>query len=88
MVTRTIRSYLYRVTYIDAIGEVFTAETVAPKFRLKREEAKEICNLDERYRVIAVVRVKEVDSFKYAMSDEEFLQHAKVVGMVEKGAVK
>ena len=79
MVTRTIKSYLYNVTYMDGTKEVLTAQVNVPKFRLTHEEAKALTGLSENCRVLAVTRVKETDSVKYVMDDDTFMEHAKIV---------
>ena len=78
MVTRTFKSYLYNVVYMDATKEVLTAQVNTPKFRLTHEEAKALTGLSENCRVLAVTRVKETGSVKYVMDDTTFMEHAKI----------
>ena len=79
MVTRTIKTYLYNVVYMDTTKEVLTAQVNTTKFRLTHEEAKALTGLSENCRVLAVTRVKETDSVKYVMDDDTFTEHAKIV---------
>lgn len=78
MVTRTIKSYLYNVTYMDGTKEVLTAQVNVPKFRLTHEEAKALTGLSENCRVLTVTRVKEIGSVKRTMDDETFMLHSKI----------
>lgn len=79
MVTRTVKTYLYNVVYMDGTKEVLTAQVNVPKFRLTHEEAKTLAGLSENCRVLTVTRVKEIGSVKRTMDDETFMLHSKIV---------
>lgn len=79
MVTKTIKSYVYKVVYIDSVKDVLETEVTTSITRPTYQQVKEMARLAEGCRVLAVSRIRESTGIKYGMTEDEFMKHAQII---------